>query len=89
MTKSNPMNQFCCQKGKSDCSAFLDSLYTIRAAPGEEVPDGVEDDEEECFLRDRLCDPEEATVRNYPDRIASDRERERLRIVRVPRDLSL
>ena len=55
------MNQFCCQKGKSEWDALLDSPYTIRVGP--EV---VEDDDawwEEDFLRDKLGDPEEATVR--------------------------
>lgn len=47
--KSNPMNQFCCQKGKSDSEGLLDSLSTIRLGP-EEDEDGAEDDDG-CFLR--------------------------------------
>ena len=58
MTMSNAMNQFCCQKGNSDTEFLLASLYTIRVGP-EAV---VEVEEEEGFLRDRLCDPEEATI---------------------------
>lgn len=57
MRNSNAMNQLCCQNGTSDSEGFLDSLYTIRVDPD----CGCE--EEEGFLRDRLCDPEEATVR--------------------------
>lgn len=59
ITKSNAMNQFCCQNGNSDSDDLFDSLYTIRVDP--DVCEG--DDEEEGFLRDTLWDPEEATVR--------------------------
>lgn len=72
------MNQSRCQKGKLYSGASLDSLYTIRAAPEAEVLAGVEveEEEEEVFLRDRLGDPEEATVRYYRDQISSERERD-------------
>ena len=52
------MNQFCSQKGNSDAEFLLVSLYTIRVGP-EAV---VEVEEGEGFLRDRLCDPDEATI---------------------------
>ena len=54
MTKSKAMNQFCCQKGISV------SLYTILVAIGCDH----DCDDEEGFLLERDCWPEEATVIN-------------------------
>ena len=62
MAKSRPMNQFCCQKGRSDSDGDLDSLRTTRVGPTEEEEDADGEAEEEGFLRVRPDDPEEATV---------------------------
>lgn len=57
------MNQFCCQKGKSESDCLPGSLTTTRVEPVVDEIDGwAEDEDEEGFLRVRLGEPEEATV---------------------------
>lgn len=56
ITNSNPMNQFCCQKG-------MGSLYTILVGVGVEDCDCDCEEEAGGFLRERACAPEGATVK--------------------------
>lgn len=55
------MNQFCCQKGNSGSEARLGTVTRPTTRPGSVEDDGAE--ELEGFLRLKLGEPEEATVR--------------------------